>query len=80
MTDCLQTWRMAARDPETMARIQADLVRAWPIRVAAQKETRGGVATEVVEPLRATGEALQRVKCPVAHRVILKTEQNWSGK
>ena len=80
MTDCLQTWRIAARDPEAMARIQADLVRAWPIRVMDEKETRGEAAAEAVEPFRATGEAARRVSCPVARQVIEKTVIDWSGK
>lgn len=73
MTDCPQTWRAAARDPETMARVQRDLISAWANAMHKPEKAPH-------EPFRATGEALQRVRCPVAHRVIEKTEQNWSGK
>lgn len=80
MSDCLQTLHTIINSKDESARAMSDLVRAWPSAVAAQKETRGGAAIEAVEPFRATGEAVRRVSCPVARRVILITEQNLSEK
>lgn len=62
--------------PKPFDEAMAELVLAWPGLVNASAEP----VAAPVERLRATGEAAARLRCPVARRVILKTEKHWSGK
>lgn len=74
--DCLATSHHVAQDSAAMARLQAELVTAWARRFDAPTQPVMASAA----PFRATGDVAKRVKCPVARRVIEKTEIYWSGK
>lgn len=73
MSDCLQTLHAVMRSPEELARVQRDLIRAWADALARP-------AKAPRERMQATGEAARRVSCPVARRVIEKTEIDWSAQ
>ena len=76
MTDCLATLHHITQDGAAMARLQAELVMAWARRFEAPQ--RPILASAV--PFRPTGQAAKRVECPVARRIVEKTEKDWSGK
>ena len=73
MTDRLDTLRAIERDPTELARALGDVVRAWASALARREKAPR-------RRLQATGEAAARLRCPVARRVIEKTEKHWSGK
>ena len=72
MTDCVETLHGILNNPDELRRAQADFATAWAKAMIKTVKPRP-------EPFKATGEAMQRVN-PVARRVLLITEQNWSGK
>ena len=76
MTDCLAILHHITQDSAAMARLQAELVMAWARRFEAPQ--RPILASAV--PLRATGQAAKRLACPVARRIVEKTEIYWSKK
>ena len=81
MTDCIATLHAILRDPKEQALAFCGFARAWGHRVSGEAEKeRGDPAPAADEALRPAGEVAKRVKCPVARRVIEKTEKNWSGK
>ena len=71
MTDCVETLHGILNNPDELRRAQADFVVAWAKAMTQTSKPRPG-------PFKATGGAMQRVQCPVARRVIEKTEINWS--
>lgn len=81
MKDCTEKLHSILRSPEELARAFSDFARAWGCStVVGAGKAPGGHAQTAGEPFRATGEAAARLRCPVARRVILKTEKHWSGK
>lgn len=71
--DCLETLHMIMRDPDELKRAQADFAVAWAN--AMQRNSKPPRARFI-----ANGRAAERLTCPVARRIILTTENNWSMK
>ena len=69
--DCIVTLHSIMRDPDELARAQAEIHEAWVSTMRrAEKPPR--------ERLTVTGQVAERVRCPAAKRVILTTEKHWS--
>ena len=71
--DCVKTLHMIMRDPDELKRAQADFAAAWSKAIAMKNKPRQ-------ERFTATGEAVKRISCPIAKKIILKTEKEWSEK
>lgn len=72
-TDCIKTLHGILNNPDELCRAQADFAVAWAKAMTRTVKPRP-------EPFKATNGAVHRVQCPVARRVIEKTEKYWSGK
>lgn len=79
MIDCLKTLHGIINSNAECARIMSDLVRVWPVAVAAQKEAPTEAVAHAVGSKMDARHATRRL-CPMARRVIEKTAINWSGK
>lgn len=69
--DCIKTLHAIMCDPDELKQAQADFSVAW---VNAMQRNSKLPRTRFA----ANGRAAERLTCPVARRIILTTEKEWS--
>ena len=69
--DCIKTLHMIMCSPDELKQAQADFAVAWVN--AMQRNSKLPRAR-----FAANGRVAERLTCPVARRIILTTENNWS--